>query len=724
MVKIVKNKLKKTTACVFTVLILISMLFQVFPVFANSPVNNNIDKVSEIQYLLMSDLIYCDLTAYKGQRINDFIEKSDIMKKAKRLIYKNTTGKTNASEAVQKYIGDWIVDEIFTNDESGFYACAFKNINDKQIVFSFRGTTDAIGKDGLNDAEFGLMSVEAPQIDDTLNLTEKYIISNCGYAFSATGHSLGGALASEIAQYYGWEAQTFNAAQMTGTLYYNNWSRFAKVYRGFDLWKTNDHINQHDYIVGTYEYGISKNAVKHKNYNNWNKFFAHAVNHMMIINDKDGSIALSEKVSESNIKNNNYIQLINENGSVVIGNSKSNFLTSPRLYTGQDVLYGGDGDDYIVSACSNDVLIGGKGNDVLDGGNSNDTYVYYDGDAADIILDSGGHDTMLVYSDKEISFYEDETYIHIFLDNKLIARLDKNCRLDNYSGKPENAKITDLYYTFTIKLIGNDASEQEIAVKSEKNSRIKSVKKIIYKGNNPLKIYDSDKEKIFFLDNEEASYAGKNLSAYRFFDSDKNSFYNCIYTKDETIPVTTDKDINENQLSVTVIDINDTTKEYLLQQSFKFKDFSALNLNSTLPYAENESRHIDFTEIAYTNSVGLKLKKHMLIALKNKNYTLDYTSVTPNADIKWESSDKAVADVKNGNITIKAIGQASIIAKSDGCADVCRIYVISVLYAAIVAVIAVLLIILLVFLTALIIKHSIKKKMHKKIKNQNLIKSV
>jgi len=724
MVKIVKNKLKKSVACVFSIMVLISVLLTAFPAFAKGQENYSAGKVSEIQYLLMSDLIYCDLTDYKGQRVGDYIEESDVMEKAKRSVYKNPTGETDAPAAVKKYIGDWLVDEIFTNDESGFYACAFKNVRDRQIVFSFRGTTDAVGKDGLNDAEFGLMSVEAPQIDDTLNLTEKYISSNDGYTFSATGHSLGGALASEFAQYYGWEAQTFNAAQMTGTLYYDNWKRFAKVYRGFDFWKTNDHINQHDYVVGTYEYGLSKNAVKHKNCNNWNKFFAHAVSHMMLINEKDGSITLSEKIGESSVKNNNYIQLINGNGSVVMGNSKSNFLSSPRLYTGQDVLYGGDGDDYIVSACSNDVLVGGKGNDILDGGNNNDTYVYYDGDAADTILDSGGHDTMLVYSDKKISFSEDENYIYVYLDDEAIAKLDKNCRLDSYSGKPENAKITDLYYTFTIKLIGSDASEKEIAVKSEKSSKIVPVKKIVYKGNSSLKIYDSEKDKVFLLDNKNSSYAGKNLSVYRFFDSDKNSFVNCIYTKDDALPLTADKDISEKQLAVTAIDINDTTREYLLQESFEFKDFSALNLSSTLPYAEKGNQHIDFTEIDYTDSVGLELKKHMLIAPENKSYTLDYSSVALGADVEWESSDESVADVKNGKVTVNAIGQATIIAKSDGCVDVCRVYVISGLYAAIIAVVAVLIIILLVFITVVIVKHFVKKKMRRKRKNQSMVGSV
>lgn len=71
---------------------------------------------------------------------------------------------------------------------------------------------------------------------------------------------------------------------------------------------------------------------------------------------------------------------------------------------GIDQLYGGAGNDYLSGGAGNDSLAGDDGNDRLDGGAGNDTlaggagddiYRFYEGAGNDVIIDSGGMDTVI-----------------------------------------------------------------------------------------------------------------------------------------------------------------------------------------------------------------------------------------------------------------------------------------------------------------------------------------
>ena len=59
-----------------------------------------------------------------------------------------------------------------------------------------------------------------------------------------------------------------------------------------------------------------------------------------------------------------------------------------------DTVYGGDGNDSLISHGSNNVLVGEQGNDYLEGAVWNDTYVFNLGDGNDTILDNNGTDTL------------------------------------------------------------------------------------------------------------------------------------------------------------------------------------------------------------------------------------------------------------------------------------------------------------------------------------------
>ncbi len=59
-----------------------------------------------------------------------------------------------------------------------------------------------------------------------------------------------------------------------------------------------------------------------------------------------------------------------------------------------DTLLGGAGDDQIQAVDGDDVLGGGTGSDRLEGGNGNDTYLFNLGDGFDVIVETGGTDTV------------------------------------------------------------------------------------------------------------------------------------------------------------------------------------------------------------------------------------------------------------------------------------------------------------------------------------------
>ncbi len=686
---------KKLNILVVTFTVFCSFLFPKTALALSKTPQETKTAVTEIEYLLLSHLSYCDLSECSGLSVDKIAENEDILKDAKRLYLKNPTGKANTSNILKKYLSGWILDEVFANKESGFFACAFKNAEKKQIVLSFRGTTDALGKDGMNDAEFGLISVDAPQISDALKLTEKYINDHAEYEFSSTGHSLGGALATEIAQYYGWRAETFNAAQMTGTLYYDNAEIFGKIYHGFDLWKTLDHVNQHDLIVGTYEYGLFKNAVKHKNKSTGNSFFAHSINHMITIDSASNSISLSDTTDESYLSNlKNQLRIANSNGAVLLGNTKADFLTAQRMHGEFDVIYGGDGNDFLDSGDSNDTLIGSAGNDLLDGGANNDTYLYYEGDGLDTILDSGGHDKIVVYSDKEITTDEDENSIFIYLENELIARLDKTARTDSYSGKPNGAKISEKYFTFTVEQKRGDGSVMNFEIKSKEPSPILPVYKIAYSGNLEIKISDSK------------------VSSYDFSDQDGRSV-RCFYTKDEKINTNVTGEINPLDIIISKANENDTVNIHSLDEPVSLNGKITIAINSSKPEILSNGESTVFSEIPYSDSLYIRLNRNMLITTENRKFSIKAAVLNKETDgggIEWNSTDTDVAEVDgNGNTVAKRTGTATITAELNGHSALCRIYVISNLYAAIILIALLLVICLTVLLAVSLIKHIIKK---------------
>lgn len=105
--------------------------------------------------------------------------------------------------------------------------------------------------------------------------------------------------------------------------------------------------------------------------------------------------------------------LYGEGGAdIVFGGSGNDSLWGDAGYLteafhGADYLDGGSGADTVEGGFGDDILIGGVGDDVLAGGDGSDTYIFAQGDGADLIQDSGwqGIDVLVLsdYLQSEVS---------------------------------------------------------------------------------------------------------------------------------------------------------------------------------------------------------------------------------------------------------------------------------------------------------------------------------
>ena len=112
---------------------------------------------------------------------------------------------------------------------------------------------------------------------------------------------------------------------------------------------------------------------------------------------------------------------------------------------GNDVLYGEAGDDELYGQIGNDILAGGAGNDCLYGGVGDDTYIFRRGDGQDRLREGGGNDTLEMTDFKlgELSITRDGGDI-------ILAATDSDDRLtiENWNawfglGKVETIKLAD-----------------------------------------------------------------------------------------------------------------------------------------------------------------------------------------------------------------------------------------------------------------------------------------
>ena len=121
----------------------------------------------------------------------------------------------------------------------------------------------------------------------------------------------------------------------------------------------------------------------------------------------------------------------------------------------EDTLYGGEGNDRILSAGGNDTLSGNSGDDYLEGGAGNDTYIVSEG--CDTISDNSGNNIIMIISD-----YSDSVILerHNWNDLSISYGDNKTFIISGYFISEENRNYTIQFndgkkYIITLSEDGN-----------------------------------------------------------------------------------------------------------------------------------------------------------------------------------------------------------------------------------------------------------------------------
>lgn len=125
-----------------------------------------------------------------------------------------TTTAFDTSDFIREYVGAYRFLTDLADEESGFYGAAFCDDEHKCIWITYSGSvtfTDAIACAKLVLVP-GLSDQEANAFKLMQSVMESDEVKNQSYSMMSTGHSLGGALATEVSLISGCEAITINGA--------------------------------------------------------------------------------------------------------------------------------------------------------------------------------------------------------------------------------------------------------------------------------------------------------------------------------------------------------------------------------------------------------------------------------------------------------------------------------------------------------------------------------
>ena len=336
---------------------------------------------------------------------------------------------------------------------AGFYAVTFqgKTTEGIQTVIAYRGSEglnkilsskDAQSDWLVNDLPFHTTHVYTPQLQEARDYY-LYCANTLGIPVTmVTGHSLGGALAQVVTMAYGVRGETFNAASAFEALYFCDSFSVGSSFRGIDKWNILAHVISTDLLVGAYlgKYETMPYTVylRDKDGQDYVPLVSH--NLSSFIHNENGKIGFAQVKKHSDGSTDPYINLFQGTGNldgIALGTSQNDKIYNTKL-TLLQTMYGGDGDDVIISfGSSADIIVGGQsyGADDLDGNLGNDTYLHFKGEGQKRINDCAGTDTiyLLGYDNAQsISFKADYCkeagipYCAILCDGEPIILISEN----------------------------------------------------------------------------------------------------------------------------------------------------------------------------------------------------------------------------------------------------------------------------------------------------------
>ena len=395
----------------------------------SSVLNEKKYETSELTFLAMSSVAYCNCNVTNGKTIEEAgdFEKylkcqqtshpTDVIPSSslKNLTYKEYMNK------LLDYVRDWKIVGV-NNNTNGFYAVTFER--DDEMVLAFRGSQNMFNiehfmTDWNENIGYGFFNTVTPQMKDAINIVySTYELSKRkGKTLYITGHSLGGGLAMIAGNFIDAKTIAFDASPTIDVSYYKMSDYMSKSFYGIDKWQTTDYLNEHC-PVGNLDIQIKNYVALKDRKTTSDPLKAHERWSMLDYNDNQ--LELSDIVRTQKFKPGNVLlkdMVMFKNVTLRLGSSIDDKIYSVAgTVLHRDVLYGGDGDDVLFAYNGDDILVGGNGNDILDGGNGNDRYIYWKGHGLDVIQDINGNDTLDLYGFEA----SDVITVEDVLDRKII----------------------------------------------------------------------------------------------------------------------------------------------------------------------------------------------------------------------------------------------------------------------------------------------------------------
>ena len=153
-----------------------------------------------------------------------------------------------------EHIAGWQILEIGKDDNTGFFARAFRNAAN-EIVIAYRGSAE-VGKEGW-EADWVLNNLamfagnEGQQIGQAFQYYNYLLGQYQPKTVAVTGHSLGGALADIVSARYGNKGLSFNSAPFLDIAYQYYPIEMSENFHGVAYYNFVDIANQYD-VVGNY----------------------------------------------------------------------------------------------------------------------------------------------------------------------------------------------------------------------------------------------------------------------------------------------------------------------------------------------------------------------------------------------------------------------------------------------------------------------------------------
>jgi uncharacterized protein YjdB len=683
----------------------------------------------DLTYMALSAMAYHDFTSMDaGKNCKQIIqENSQEIEFSNKIVRDITTG-----EFITALAGNWrLLTGFNQNDLSGYYGAAFLDADSGEIVIASRGTEPEKGfTDNKEDILFGGFGILGKQFESCNKFYELVIHQYPEAAITTTGHSLGGALASYLAQRYGLKARVFNAPSSTYATYTNNISSVSAAFHGINSWDIIDYTNEYCLIGNSgigdnFTYGSGQFADFFLNYGSKGKTVYDFMNDGNII--ATGGTIDKTIICTDNARTNLLEGSWNTHslGSLVKGvkDNERLYLEIDKRYTAQqtipfksesdytvaqlqelitgellllgstdeDLLYlneirypvvafGGDGRDIIATGIMNDGIVGGQGRDYLEGGTGGDSY-YFSKDAMkdDVIHDPSGADiiclTDLTLREIEIGSLSagEDSYFTITVqgrENRILIDKKRNSSAPSF---------------IIIDSEGNYAQLKEPSVMSMMRSLSVTnpvtpvVTPIKINGLSTVEIYDNDGQLLKSFSNQFESQAYEDYGYFYGFNGTNPYTMIYLFNGEYKISVKSSGKIDYTAYS---LEADDTAVMEIKVSNVDLSGDKAL-ITSTVSAGEisqlavKDGSQIPIQLIPVIEGIdkSLSMNKNQLTLYVNQAEQL-YIAGEINEKIIWSSSDPLVAEVdNNGKVTAKNNGYAVITATTENGEKTARCFV-------------------------------------------------